>query len=428
MSRLAEAGIRQQIYGTFQFVIIKNVTVKNFRRFQELALEFPENLQGFLGSNGAGKSTIIEAIAWALYGTRAARGAKNEIRSQNVPAKNECEVCLIFEIGGTEYKIIRQLRGKNAITEASIYMRDHDEPLAVQEAGVNAFVENTIGLDYRSFFSSVFARQKDLAALGEMRPEERKVAINRLINIDAIDRARKLALERRMAAENELRGMQTMVNDTVELKQRIKEYQKAVSHENAAVELAQESVQEAQKKLEVHKNEFAQMSQARDRYQGLMADIGKHKSESTAVERQLEDNAEELNRIKKSEKQLTELAKERMRYLEVRAKKEELEKLRIQSDRLQKFREDLAYHQQQIDAEQTIILRLQKEISGAPAPDTAFDALDARRETLRQEEKKLRAEEQIVVARLGAIKSKGKEARTKREKIIELGNEGPCPV
>ncbi|MFQ5633395.1 MAG: AAA family ATPase, partial [bacterium] len=130
-------------------MIIKSVTLKNFRRFQDLALEFPENLQGFLGANGTGKSTIIEAIAWALYGTRAARGAKNEIRSHNVAAKAVCEVCLIFEVGGTEYKIVRQLRGKNAVAEASIYMRENDAPLAVQEAGVNAFVETTIGLDYR---------------------------------------------------------------------------------------------------------------------------------------------------------------------------------------------------------------------------------------------------------------------------------------
>ncbi|MFQ5629454.1 MAG: SbcC/MukB-like Walker B domain-containing protein, partial [bacterium] len=275
---------------------------------------------------------------------------------------------------------------------------------------------------------SVFARQKDLAALGEMQPEERKVAINRLINIDAIDKARKLALERRTSAENELRGMQAMIKDTGELERRIEEYRQAVQHENAAVELAQKSVQDTQKKLEAQKNEFARLSETRDRYQALTADIGRYKSESAAVDRQLQDNAEELKRIENSEKQLTDLEKERRRYLEVRAKKEEFEKLRIQSERLQKFQEDLAYHQQQIEDEQKIILRLQKEISGAPDPDTAFDNLDAKWETLRQEEIKLREKERKFVAKLGAIESKGKEARTKREKIIELGNEGPCPV
>lgn len=61
--------------------------LKNYRRFRKLSIEFPENLQGFLGSNGAGKSTIIEAIAWALYGTRAARGAKVDIRSFLAPPR-----------------------------------------------------------------------------------------------------------------------------------------------------------------------------------------------------------------------------------------------------------------------------------------------------------------------------------------------------
>lgn len=409
-------------------MIIKNLTLKNFRRFPELTLEFPENLQGFLGANGAGKSTIIEAIAWALYGTRAARGAKIDIRSHNLPAKSDCEVCLIFEVGGAEYKVVRQLRGKNAVSEAAIYMRDSEEPLAVQEAGVNIFVESTIGLDYRSFFASVFARQKDLAALGEMRAEERKVAINRLINIDAIDRARKLAMERRTAAENELRGMQAMVKDTGELQQKVAEFNENVKHENAAVELAQKSVREVQEKLEKNKSEYARLNQLRDQYQGLQAEIGKHKSEITAVERQLLDNADEIKRIENSETQLTGLERDRRRYLEVRARKEELEKQQIQSERLQKFYEDLKYHQQQIDDEQKIILRLQKEISHAPDPDTAFDALDAKRETLRQEENKLQEEERKAVLRLGAVESRGKEARTKREKISELGQDSPCPV
>ena len=42
--------------------------LRNYRRFKQLKLQFPDGIVGILGLNGAGKSTVIESIAWALFG------------------------------------------------------------------------------------------------------------------------------------------------------------------------------------------------------------------------------------------------------------------------------------------------------------------------------------------------------------------------
>lgn len=409
-------------------MIIKNLALKNFRRFRELSLEFPENLQGFLGNNGAGKSTIIEAIAWALYGSRAARGAKNEIRSLSASPKAECQVCLVFEVGGVEYKIDRQLRGKNAVAEASIYQHGSQEPLAVQESGVNACVEEIIGLDYRSFFASVFARQKDLAALGDMRPEERKVAINRLINIEAIDKARKLAMERRTAAENELRGMQSMLKDTGELEKRIAASKTAHQNEVEAVKLAQDATQKAQAKLEASKKQYIELNKRRDQFQNLQAEIGKKNSEVDGIAHQIASSKEDLKKIESSESQVVNLQKDKNRYLEVRANKQELENQRLKASTLKKMQEDLEYNRQQAEQEQIIISRFSREIEQGPNPDTAFDDIDAQQDTLQHAAKQLKEQEQSFAGQLGALKSKGTEVREREKQMIQLGPESPCPI
>ena len=54
-------------------MILKNLTLKNFRKFKDATIEFPDGVTGVVGLNGAGKSTIFEAIAWVLYGSVAAR-------------------------------------------------------------------------------------------------------------------------------------------------------------------------------------------------------------------------------------------------------------------------------------------------------------------------------------------------------------------
>ena len=58
---------------------------------------YPGSIQAIIGPNGAGKSTILEAIAWALYGTPAARGNRDGIRSLSASPRAQVRVELDFE-------------------------------------------------------------------------------------------------------------------------------------------------------------------------------------------------------------------------------------------------------------------------------------------------------------------------------------------
>src|SRR4030042_1626049 len=102
-------------------MIIKNLKLQNYRRFSSLELELPENLIGIIGNNGIGKTTIVEAIGWVLYGNRIKRTDKLDIRSQFCNQNTVCSVEMVFVLGGIEYRISRQLKGKTAIVEAAIY-------------------------------------------------------------------------------------------------------------------------------------------------------------------------------------------------------------------------------------------------------------------------------------------------------------------
>ena len=205
-------------------MIIQSLKLNNYRRFRELELEFPEQLIGLIGRNGSGKTTVIEAIGWALYGNRIARTDKQDIRSQFAGTKDVCKADLHFVSSGHQYRIQRVLKGKNAIIEAAVYRDGVDDPVAVQEKGVNAFVEQLLGLDYRSFFASVFARQKDLAALSAMQPEVRRQSINRLINIDYIDKAREKVRQDRNVKRAIADGMQAKLKNLAELKKERDEF------------------------------------------------------------------------------------------------------------------------------------------------------------------------------------------------------------
>ncbi len=408
-------------------MILKQLELKNFRRFRELSLEFSENLHGLVGPNGAGKSTVIEALAWAFYGTRAVRGAKTEVRSHHALNSEICEARVVFEVSGKEYRIHRALKGKNAASEAALF--DFSETkLADGENKVNEATERLVGLDYRSFFASVFARQKDLSAIADMRPEERKAAINRLINIDAIDLARRKALELRTAAKNDLNSLPNITGDVSRIENNIKKFSESTEQEEKAVAVAKKSFDAAFAELEKNNGLFETISRTRDRFLQLQAEQRKDEAESENVSQELKQTLAELTKIKKSEQQLDSLEAHRTRYFEIVEEKEKIERSRLQAERLSKSKEELTYQNGQIAAEQEILLRLQREITRGPNPEFAFDNILARKKTLRQEENRLQEEQREILKKLGAVKSRGQEARQLKTSIEETGAEGECPV
>ena len=410
-------------------MILKKLVLKNFRRFKELELEFPENVIGFIGQNGAGKSTIIEAIGWGLYGTRAARGHKINIRTQGVGPKEVCVVSLVFEVSGTDYHIVRELRGKNAVVEARAYsgLRP-DDPIAVRESGVNELVEKLIGLDYKSFFASIFAKQKDLAALGDMRPEERKVAINKLINIDAVDRVRKLASEKRLAVDNELKGMEAMLRDTAELELRIADLEAKSKNESAAAKMAQDCVNQAIEKLNDSKTRFEKVTRLRDQEAELMAEVGKTDAERCEIVKRLKEIKSELAKVDENRKQLLRMEPDLSRLAEAKERKEALELLKVKARQLAKYREDLALQNAQIDDEDKLQQQLEKERIADAEKLAVLDEILHKQKKLKQEEDKLRASLRETSEKLGAIQTAGQTARKRKNQIEKLGEDGPCPV
>ncbi len=173
-------------------MIIRRITLNNFRRFKQLDLvDLPVGLIGIIGENGSGKSTILEAAGWALYGTYALTGRteKEGVKTQGAGADENCEVTLEFEMAEDTYKIVRRLHGKRAIAQAFIYKNGEDKVVAEREDGVNTYVSKLFGMDRATFFASVFARQKELDLLTSHNPGERQKIIRRLLRIDLIDSA-----------------------------------------------------------------------------------------------------------------------------------------------------------------------------------------------------------------------------------------------
>src|SRR5688572_30343323 len=61
-------------------VRLNSLVLQNFRQHAFTRIDFDAGITGIIGDNGSGKTTILEAVAWALYGQSAARGTRDSIK------------------------------------------------------------------------------------------------------------------------------------------------------------------------------------------------------------------------------------------------------------------------------------------------------------------------------------------------------------
>lgn len=409
-------------------MILKNLRLKNYRRFRELELEFPENLIGIIGNNGSGKTTIVEAIGWCLYGNRIRRTDKQDIRSQFCVDSDTCSVELIFISGDHEYRIMRQLKGKSAVVEAAIYRNAELEPTAVQERGVNDYVEQLLNLDYRSFFISVFARQRDLAALSTLQPEERRKSIARLINIETIDRARDEIRSDRANKEARLSGIQTSLKDEQELKEQQKQLKLALEAVVQSRQELHEKLAQALDQFELVKQDFEKLSRLRDQFQQIQARIEKWRSRINDFEARKTKTLARIEFIKKVEQELAQLQPQLEDYNKVLREKERLDKESSKFFLLKGKDEEKQRLSQRITKEQFNLTRLDEELKVLVGIDKKVAEQDEKIFKLEREIEILREKLSQVRGHKENIKDKGIEIKIKREKIEQLGPESPCPV
>ncbi len=179
------------------------------------------NFFALTGPTGSGKSTLIDGLCFALYGTVPRWGKENVIAHALAPAASACRVGLVFEAGGKRYAAVRALardkRGQVHTREARLDLLDPAVPpdapladllgaaiehLAEGREPVKAKVQDILGLTYDHFTQSVLLPQGRFADFLQTEPSKRQELLVELLAFGVYKKIGQQARERaRLAAD-----------------------------------------------------------------------------------------------------------------------------------------------------------------------------------------------------------------------------------
>ncbi len=234
-------------------MILKTLVLRNYRKFKQIVVEFPDGVTGVIGLNGAGKSTIFEAISWVLYGPVAARTSADQIKREGAETSEPCRVELEFVFEDDQYRIVREMTGKNLNASATATVNGNIAASGAET--VSKFVQKKLGMDFKSFFTSIFAKQKELNALSTMNASERRPLILKMLGIDALDEVVK---EIRSDKRHKSSLIEKLSLDLVDKtgKDKIEKYKAETGELNEKQKVMVLSIKQVKEKIQTFKKEL----------------------------------------------------------------------------------------------------------------------------------------------------------------------------
>ncbi|HTX89870.1 MAG TPA: SMC family ATPase, partial [Anaerolineales bacterium] len=159
------------------------------------------------GQNGAGKSSLLDAMTWALFG-QARKRDESVVNLQSQAA----EVSFTFAYEANIYRVIRSLaRGKTTALEFQIQQSGKAEksaewrPLTERtNRDTQARLEQVLRLDYDTFVNVSFFLQGHADQFAQQPPARRKEILGKILGLETWEVYRERAAEQRKAIENSL--------------------------------------------------------------------------------------------------------------------------------------------------------------------------------------------------------------------------------
>ncbi|HMA38361.1 MAG TPA: SMC family ATPase [Chloroflexia bacterium] len=195
------------------------LTLKNFMSYrgQSAPIDFaPIHIACLTGENGAGKSALLTAMTWALWGEAQAHADDEDLITQG---ETEMGVDLEFGLGDQQYRVLRSRsrKGKTTIGRLSFQVRDPERGWR-DISGDNLRhtqrqITERLRMDHETFVNSAFLRQGRADEFTIKNPTERKDILARILGLEAYDVLAERARELGRARESDRRALAVTLQD-----------------------------------------------------------------------------------------------------------------------------------------------------------------------------------------------------------------------
>ena len=440
----------------YKYRMIERLVLRNWKSHHRTFVEFEPGTNVIIGINGAGKSSVLEAIYFALFGPP----EKNKFYERTLRnGEKEGYVELTFTHGGKRYTVKRWFDRKQ---QKDARIEGDEKVITSRPRDVDEKIVEILGMDGKTFRDAVYARQNEMASiLNDSR--RRKELIDEMIEISEFSRLRDsiLALRNRLKSwlsgiaaantEERLKRQEEKLKKKRQEMEQILRQRKELTEKIAALEgqltTARGELEEIEGEYKTLREKRAMLEEEKGRRRSLIERVEQLRRDVGAKievsEELLQNLRKELEEVRQLEKKLAELHARRKdveREINVKSQvvssitvdvnvENELKKAEDERERLEeeyrKTSEQIATIRSEIKSMEEKIRELTERHDNARKREEELKKI---REKYGDVQKLLEKKQKEIQELLRNISSIENEIRREEEFVVALKGAEKCPV
>lgn len=236
------------------------IEIENFLGIESCKLDFKDGVFLIVGQNGAGKSSLLEAIVFSLYGVGVRYGKKSPFDYVRSGA-DHCQVKFSFLRKGKKYEVIRRVRAKDKSSEALLII--NDRIVASQRTLVDEKLKEAMETSYESFISTFFLPQGMVAnLLTSTRSKINEIVFDVLFEkrklAKLIERVNEVYKDSQYEREDLLRRINELRSELEKIETQIKQsppeiLQTEIEDLEKRISQLEENLKEFERELQIHR-------------------------------------------------------------------------------------------------------------------------------------------------------------------------------
>lgn len=265
------------------------LTLKNFLSYREATLNFRGlHTACICGKNGSGKSGLIEAIAWSLWGESRAASEDDLIHI----GTKEVRVDFVFKKDSQTYRVIRSRQlGSPSTLEFQVQTPKGFRSLtALKRRATQQLIKQHLKLDYSTFINSAYLRQGGADEFMLKGPTDRKQILAKLLSLDQYDSLAEQAKERSRLLKGQvdllahkLSEMERDIKSKEKIAQELAQLEKETAALSASQNIARQQLQSWQTLWHQQQTQQQQLSWHRSQESVLRKECDRLQEELTAA-------------------------------------------------------------------------------------------------------------------------------------------------
>lgn len=266
------------------------------------------HMAALVGNNGAGKSALLDAMTWALFG-RARSNRNQELLRKGA---TEMSITLEFDVDGQLYRVRRQFSKKSGSHNVNLEQSINGEWRSIVHGGIRVVeqeIQKLLRMDYDTFVNTVFIPQGQSGMFMDLGPAERRDLLAQVLGLDVYEELADKAKEQvrtlsRQIDEGQqrLKQIETEINQIPQVVKEFERKRQERDHTEQMLRQTDEEIKQVQKRREELLTQKVKVEQLRNEEKTLAQQM----AEAQKDKQKFEERLEQWNKVIVREGQITE--------------------------------------------------------------------------------------------------------------------------